>query len=52
MMQLKREDYKAIKRMDKEQLTAYMVRVFRRGYDAGIKAAANAEQTVPKKPEE
>lgn len=39
-MQMKREDRRAIKRMDKQQLTAYMERVFRRGYEAGAKAMA------------
>lgn len=37
--QLRREDYKAIKHMDKAQLTAYLQRVYRRGYDAGYQAA-------------
>jgi len=39
-MQMKREDYKAVKHMDKQQLTAYLQRVFKRGYEAGLKAAA------------
>ncbi len=39
-MPMKREDYKAIKHMDKEQLTAYLERVYRRGFDAGVKALA------------
>ncbi len=37
---MKREDYKAIKHMDKAQLTAYLERVYRRGFDAGVKAMA------------
>lgn len=39
-MQMKRDDYKAIKHMDKQQLTAYLTRLYRRGYEAGLKAAA------------
>ena len=37
---MKREDYKAIKHMNKQQLTAYLQRVFMRGYEAGQKAIA------------
>jgi len=32
---LKREDYKAIKRMDKKQMEEYLKRVYMRGYEAG-----------------
>ncbi len=39
-MPMKREDYKAIKHMDREQLTAYLERVYRRGFDAGVRAMA------------
>ena len=35
---IKRDDYKAIKRMDRIQLTEYLSRVWRRGYEAGKKA--------------
>ena len=37
--QMRREDYKTIKHMDKVALAAYLSRVWKRGYDAGIKAA-------------
>ena len=37
--QMRREDYKAIKHMDKAALTAYLARVWKRGYDAGYQAA-------------
>lgn len=40
--QLRREDYKTIKHMDKAQLTAYLQRVYRRGYDAGYLAAVKS----------
>jgi hypothetical protein len=35
MMMLRREDYKAIKRMDKKQMEEYLKRVYMRGYEAG-----------------
>lgn len=37
--QMKREDYKAIKHMNKIELAAYLGRIWRRGYEAGTKAA-------------
>lgn len=39
---MRREDYKAIKHMDKTELTAYMERVYRRGYEVGYKAGVEA----------
>lgn len=44
--QMRREDYKAVKHMDKAQMTAYLQRIYRRGYAAGFKAAQ--EQTSAK----
>ena len=38
MAQMKREDYKAVKRMDKQQLTAYLQKVYQRGFAAGQQA--------------
>lgn len=38
-MKMKREDYKAVKRMNNEQLYEYLQRIFRRGYESGFKAA-------------
>lgn len=35
MTMLRREDYKAIKRMDKKQMEEYLKRVYMRGYEAG-----------------
>jgi len=35
---IKRDDYKAIKRMDRIQLSEYLSRVWKRGYEAGKKA--------------
>ena len=37
---IKRDDYKAIKRMDRIQLSDYLIRVWKRGYEAGKKAIA------------
>lgn len=47
MNNIKREDYKAIKRMNRTELSAYLQRVWRRGFDAGVKSI-----TSPKKPVE
>lgn len=45
---LKREDYKAIKRMDKQQMEEYLTKVYQRGYDAGIKSmTASKRESVP-----
>lgn len=38
-----RDHYKAIKHMDKQELTAYLQRVYRRGYADGQAAAKAAE---------
>lgn len=38
MTMLRREDYKAIKRMDKKQMEEYLKRVYMRGYEAGRKS--------------
>ena len=38
-MLMKRDDYKAVKRMDRAQMSDYLQKVYRRGYDAGFKAA-------------
>lgn len=43
---MRREDYKTVKHMDKAQMTAYLQRIYRRGYAAGFKAAQ--EQTAAK----
>lgn len=45
--EISREDYKAIKHMNKVELTHYLSRIYKRGYEAGSVAAqkAAAEQT-------
>lgn len=40
--EISREDYKAIKHMDKVVLAAYLSRVWKRGYDAGYQAAVKS----------
>ena len=35
---IKRDDYKAIKRMDRIQLSEYLSRVWKRGYEEGQKS--------------
>ena len=42
---MKRNDYKAIKHMNKEQMTMYLHRIYLRGYEAGLRAAG---YTAPK----
>ena len=37
---MKREDYKAIKHMNKEELEAYLKRIYERGYREGVSAVA------------
>ena len=39
---MKRDDYKAIKHMDKAALTAYLSRVYLCGYEDGFKAGSAA----------
>ncbi len=36
---MRREDYKAVKHMDKAQMERYLQTIYQRGYDAGFKAA-------------
>lgn len=35
---MKREDYKAVKRMSREQMTKYLYAVWRRGFEAGVES--------------
>lgn len=54
---IKREDYKAVKHMDRVQLADYLGRIYRRGYEAGYKASkdemiAAREEPAPKPAEE
>lgn len=35
---LKRDDYRKVKQMNKEQLNAYLEKIWYQGYDAGLKA--------------
>ena len=45
---MRREDYKAIKRLYKAQLVRYMNSVYRRGFEAGVMAAAEQLQAKAK----
>jgi hypothetical protein len=36
---MNRDDYKAVKRMDKKQMEEYLQRIYKRGYEAGLRAA-------------
>ena len=42
--QMSREDYKAVKHMDKVQMIAYLQRIYRRGYEAGVKPEATPQK--------
>lgn len=45
---MKREDYKAVKHMDKAKMDAYLQRIYQRGYENGIKAmSAQLKGTAP-----
>lgn len=51
--QMRREDYKTIKHMDKATLAAYLSRVWKRGYDAGYRDEDYTDQirTLAQSPE-
>ena len=55
---LKRENYKAIKHMNREEMTKYLYRVWQRGFEAGVKSikGADAKRSIappePAQPEE
>lgn len=45
---IRRDDYKAIKRMNREQMDKYLNRVYMRGYNAGKDSvAAHVTQALP-----
>ncbi len=46
MENLSREAYRTIKQMDKQELTDYLRRVYRRGYDDGKKDRINQPAAV------
>lgn len=48
--QMRREDYTAIKHMDKAALTAYLARVWKRGYDTGYQAALKSAAPQMREP--
>lgn len=37
---MKREDYKAVKHMNKDQMEYYLANIYKRGYEDGVKAMA------------
>ena len=43
--EISREDYKAIKHMNKVELTHYLSRIYKRGYEAGSVAAQQTPAT-------
>lgn len=42
---LKREDYKAIKHMNKDQMEYYLEHIYQCGYEDGVKAMAKQMET-------
>lgn len=48
--QMRREDYKAVKRMDKVQLVNYLGQIYTRGYNAGYKAAKDEATAADEEP--
>ena len=40
---LKRDDYKTIKHMNREEMTRYLYRVWQRGFEAGVKSIKGAD---------
>ena len=51
MQQMKREDYKAVKHMNKERLTAYLQRVYMRGFNAGAVSSVGKGTQIPAPPQ-
>lgn len=49
---MRREDYKAVKHMDKAQMERYLQTIYQRGYDAGFKAAIAQGPSEKPKPGE
>ncbi len=47
---MKRDDYRRVKGMDRAAMTAYLDRIYQRGYEAGL-AAGSGKLTVPAKPQ-
>lgn len=43
---MKREDYKAVKHMDKAKMESYLQRIYQRGYQAGVKAMAEEAKKI------
>lgn len=43
---MRREDYKAVKRMDKAQMEKYLQTVYQRGFDAGVKSVIAETKAV------
>lgn len=41
---MRREDYKAVKHMDKTQMEKYLQTVYQRGFDAGVKSVIAQDQ--------
>jgi len=49
---MKRDDYKAVKHMNKAQLEAYLGRIYMRGFEAGVKFAQESMSADKPAPQE
>lgn len=45
LVMMKREDYKAVKHMNKDQMEYYLQRIYQRGYEDGAEAMAKRMET-------
>ena len=48
-VKMRREDYKRVKHLNKEELTQYLSRIWMRGYTSGLEAAAKG--AMPPEPQ-
>ena len=49
---LKRDDYKTIKHMNREDMTKYLYRIWQRGFAAGVESVKGAADKRPTAPPE
>lgn len=43
---MKREDYKAVKHMNKDQMEYYLANIYKRGYEDGVKSMAKQVEAM------
>lgn len=48
---IERKDYRSVKQMNREQMTAYLAKIYRRGYEKGLEdAKKRPEVSAPPSP--